>query len=482
MRIRLTAPGAAVALLGACSDPTVPDLNNPGRADYENITTRAQIQGLASGMLDGDRDAHGPQITYSEIIARNLFRIDPAEQRYTTGLLSANGPTNSDFLGNSTWTIPYSTIRQGRVLNAGITAATAVTPTPLSDAEKAATRGFSYTLIGLQYLRVWETRGSRGAPIQGEEGVDSLPPISCEEPLLAYASAVLDSGATELTTAAATAMPFALPTGFAGFSTANAAAGTDFLAFNRGLKAKVEMYRGFLPLGAAQNPATAPVVAALNAALTATDASFYNPVGTRAALDFGVYHTYSTASGENQNPLVDVGVFRVNPKVITEGAEPGDVRIAAKVDTSASNTNRSFGTGASAISSRFTIRSPASANDRLALLKNGELVLNRALILWGLNRDAEALALVNIVRAGAGLAPRTAGEFATRRALLLGILKEKRYELLFESPARHVDYRTLGILSDLGLERNLPVSVNSSRFPIPNNEAVARNGNITCVP
>jgi hypothetical protein len=136
MRIRLTAPLAAVALLGACSDPTVPDLNNPGRSDYENITTRAQIQGLASGMLDGDRDAHGPQITYSEIIARNLFRIDPAEQRYTTGLLSANGPTNSDFLGNSTWTIPYSTIRQGRVLNAGITAATAVTPTPLSDARR----------------------------------------------------------------------------------------------------------------------------------------------------------------------------------------------------------------------------------------------------------------------------------------------------------------------------------------------------------
>ena len=161
--------------------------------------------------------------------------------------------------------------------------------------------------------------------------------------------------------------------------------------------------------------------------------------------------------------------------MITEGAEAGDVRIAAKIDSSAAATLLSNGTGATLISSRYRVRYPATPSDRLALLKNGQLVLNRALILWGLRRDAEALQMVNVVRQGAGLPAITAP--ATRRGLLDAILKEKRYEVLFESPDRWLDYRMLGILNSLGTERgNAPIAT----FPIPNNESVARNGNITC--
>ena len=473
MRNRLTASVAALTVLSACSDPTVPDLNNPPRAEYENITTRSKIQALATGLIDADRDAYGPQLTYSEIIARDLFRIDPAEPRYTTQLLGTS-IGNSNFLGNSTWGIPYSTILQARVLARGIDSAN-VEVAPVSAGEKAATRGFALTVAGLQYIRIIETRDTRGIAIQGADENATVEPLVCKPRALTRISAILDSAATDLRTAGATAFPFALPSGFTAISTPDAAAGPDFLQFNRGLKAKVEMYRGFIPLQTAGNSTAAPDAAALTAALTAIDQSYVNATPTRAALDFGAYHAYSTAGGENTNPLADQGVFRANPKVLAE-AEPGDLRVQAKLDTTSTNRVLSQGSGTTLITSRIILRYPGGPTDRLGLLKNGELVLNRALILWGLNRDAEALQMVNVVRQAAGLAPAV---FADRQALLRGILREKRYELLFESPARYVDFRMLGILNELGRERgNNPIAT----FPIPNNESVARSGSITCAP
>jgi hypothetical protein len=122
---------------------------------------------------------------------------------------------------------------------------------------------------------------------------------------------------------------------------------------------------------------------------------------------------------------------------------------------------------------------PAAPDDPIAVLRNEELVLMRAQILWGLNRDAEAIQMINLVRQAAGLAPVTAASFANHGALLRGILKEKRYSLLFETAARWVDYRMFGILNELGTELgNAPIP----RLPIPQNEADARSGSIACTP
>jgi hypothetical protein len=182
---------------------------------------------------------------------------------------------------------------------------------------------------------------------------------------------------------------------------------------------------------------------------------------------------------------VDVGVFRVNPRVIVDTlitttatstdtvirrADAGDLRVQAKVDTSAGNATRTL----QGVSSKYLVKYPAAPTDRLGLLKNGELVLDRALILWGLNRDPEALVLVNGVRSAAGLGVAAP---ADHQALLREILKQVRYEVLFESPSRFILYRSLGILNELGKERALnPVA----RFPIPSAENVARSGNVTC--
>jgi len=304
-------------------------------------------------------------------------------------------------------------------------------------------------------------------------GGDALAPIRCKPAVYAAISALLDSAITDLTSAGATAVPFTMPAGWGAFSTADAAGTqTDLLGLAEAYKAKVEMYRGFLPLNSG-GPTATPVTANLQAALDALDKSFYNPVATRTALDVGIYHTYSTGAGETVNPFSDKSVNYANMKVITEGAEPGDLRVLAKVDTSPTIALKTV----QGDSSRYQLKQPSLPTDPIAVLRNEELVLIRAEVLWGLNRDAEAVAMINIVRQAAGLPAKALTDFPTHGDLLRGILKEVRYSMLFESNKRWVDYRMFGILNELGKEvGNDPIP----RLPIPQAEADARNNVLTC--
>jgi hypothetical protein len=322
----------------------------------------------------------------------------------------------------------------------------------------------------LQYLRLIELRDDNGVPII--TGGDALAPIRCKPTVLTYISVLLDSANTELVAAGDTPVPFQMPAGWAAFSVADGAGRTDLRGLALALKAKVEMYRGFIPLQTA-GPSGTPTAANLQAALLAVDQSFYVATSTRAGLDVGVYHTYATGAGETTNPFADRSVNYTNPRVITEGAETGDLRVQAKVDTSSSIALQEVQN----VSSRYKIKQPSLPTDPIAVLRNEELVLVRAEILWGLGRDLEAIDMINLVRAAAGLAPKTAANFPTRGDLLRGILKEKRYSLLFEGASRLVDYRMFNILTELGKEAgNDPIP----RLPIPQAEADARSGNIAC--
>ncbi len=480
-RRRACALALGTSLAGAlagCKSDNVTSLNGPVLGGFTPLASRAQVQQLASGVLDADRQNYTTEVVFFSIVGRDLYRIDPSEPRWVSVLLDQRIPDNSTFFGSGLWTEPYQAINGANFLIRGVTTAPAGV---LSAPEVQATVGFAQTMKGLEYLSLIRSRDTVGIAIQAVQ--DSTVPLRCKPASLAYISALLDSGSTALAAAGTVQFPFALPPGFAGFTSPNAAAGApSFRQFNRALKAIIEMYRGFLPLQAAGNPLTAPDAARMTAALANFDSSFYAPTPTVASLNTGIYYTFSTASGETQNPLTNPSVYRANPKVIAE-AEPGDPRVAAKVDTS--NTSAISITDVSdTVSSRFGLLYPRAATDPLALLKNSELVLSRAQVLWTLGRDPEALALVNAVRAANGLPARTAADFAGRLDFLInGILHEKRYELLFESPRRWVDFRNMGMLALAGTE--LPVSggkVPFTAFPIPNNEATSRNGNVTCQP
>jgi hypothetical protein len=460
---------AGALFASACRDVTVPDLNNPQQSDITNLTDRSQIQAVARGIADQDRQTYATQVLFDQIISRNLYRIDPAESRYITRLLGAS-LSNSDFIGSSGWNGPYRTARTVDLFIGAVKKPSSAIVPALSTQEQAAAIGYAQTLKALEYIRIIEQRGSNGAPINTI--TDTLVAIRCQPAVLAYISSLLDSAATNLTAAGTTAFPFTLPAGFAGFTTPDAP-GTfnDFLGFNRGLKARVELYRGLQPLEVGQDSTAAPDQTRLQVALRSIDSSFYSPTFTRGGLDVGVYHTFTTGQGETVNPLVDLGVFRANPKVVA-AAEKNDQRITAKIDTSSANVTRSL----SGVSSNYLIKYPGAPTDRLALLKNGELVLERALILWGLGRDAEALTLVNGVRSAAGLT--TPLTITDHNALRHEILRQIRFELLFESEVYWTLARATGTLNtELGQERKLnPLA----RFPIPSAENTARSGKIAC--
>lgn len=451
---RRTMVAALPLLLGACKDSFVPNYNDPSLDP--TIASATQLQAQATGLVTGDREQHAFQILIQETMGRNALRLDAADPRYVSNPLQ--GFDASAFITNFLWLSHYRTIRGAIELARGVDASSA-----FSASEKAGAKGFARTLQALQYLRLIEMRDTLGLPIN--TGRDEVAAIRCKPAVLAYISALLDSAATDLA-AAGTAFSFTLPSGFR----SNGAFDTPptFLKFNRALKAKNEMYRGFISYARTG----AIDAAALNAALTALDASF---ASTTTPFREGVYHVYSTASGDLSNANFDQSVYRANPKVLSE-ADAGDRRLS-KVNKVPSSIRTTQG-----VSSDILFTNITGPTTPLPIVINEELLLVRAEVLWGLNRDAEALALSNLVRqTSGGLTPRA--PFANRIDLLREILKQKRYSLLFESSSRYVDTRMFGLLADLGPLESSSFTLEPPRaIPFPQTEQDARSGSLACTP
>jgi hypothetical protein len=443
-------------LLGVgCSDPFIPDYNNPQLPSV--IPSIDQLQNQVTGLVAGDREQHAFFILVLETMGRDAYRIDGADPRYIQMPLGQFSP--GAFLVDFTWNSTYRTILGAQRLAQGLEGSPAVTP-----AEKAASQGFARTIQALEYIKAIETRDSLGVPIASGSGV--IDPIRCKPAVLTYISALLDSAQTNLTAGGST-FPFTLPAGFAAFTTP-----ATFLQFNRALAAKVHIYRGFVGYKSAGNPINA---AELNAALTALDASFYSP--TPANFRVGPYHTFSTASGDLQNGNYNRAVYRANPKVLSQ-ADAGDQRLS-KIQQDPAYQLALPGTPPPAQSDIIFLNITGPLTP-LPIIIDEQLVLMRAEALWGLNRDAEALVLINLVRQNSGGLPaRTLASFATRLDILREILKQKRYSLLFESGDRAVDYRMFGLWTELGKELQ-PPGDGPQVIPFPSAEINARNNNLAC--
>lgn len=453
----LTAAGALLAG-AACRDAVVPDYNDPTLGGA--VADAAQLQGRASGLVAGDREQATFEVLVLETMGRDAYRIDVADPRYLLQPLGQFSP--GAFLADFTWNVHYRTIRAAALLTSDADAGT------LPAQDKAAVRGWARTWEALQYLRLIETRDTIGVPIISP--ADQAPAaVRCKPAVLAYTAALLDSAVRDLEAAGA-AFPFTAPAGFSLSGRFDSPA--TFARFARGLRAKVQVYQGFADYARSG----AVDAAALNAAVASLDSSFYDPAG---ALRDGVYHVYATSSGDLTNANFDQSVLRANPKVLAD-AEAGDARVAAKLrrDPALRRTNND-----STVVSDIIFTNVAGPTTPLPVLTNEELILLRAEALWGLGRDAEALAQVNVIRQrSGGLAPRDAGGFATRLDLLREILRQKRFSLLFESGDRLVDYRMFGLFTELGPELDQVTTGGPRVIPFPQAELDARGGSVSCTP
>lgn len=446
-----------VALLGACKDtPFVPDLNNPSLGDLTRLPlTKLGLQNVITGYHDAQRASLGTApasyIVFGEEMARSAYRTDASEPRYINEFLNGT-PDPSAFSGGGNFTPFMRDIRAANTILAILPSAPA---SEVTDQQKTATRGMVRTMKAIDYYKAIEYRDTLGIPIDLDKPLgEPLAPIVCKPKVLAFISALLDSGNADLL-AGGSSFPSVLPPGFAGFNTP-----ATFSKFNRGWKGKVELYRALDHQASTGASGFQSAISALNSSfLNASDAS---QIGT------GVYFTFSVATGDTQNPLID-GNLHLNPQV-SDGLQPGDLR-GSKIIPVASKTIQGV-----TYKSNFntTLTTP------IAYLKNEELILLRAQAKVGAGDLAGALADVNFVRAASGgLGPL--GPFANATAAIDAILREKQYSLLFESAQRLVDLRAYSRLNINYFKKELPGDIFLSALPIPQNEADQREGNIAAV-
>ncbi len=451
MTRRLAAIAAAAALLAGCSADrlVVPNFNESSTAQAPD---RPLIQNLASGIVAEQRSSLLGLVSNVGTFGRESYLYTSSEPRNTTLFLGQFPLDNSGFT-NGQWVPRFRNVRNALNL---VQIADGVTF--LSDAEKNAVRGFANTMRALELYYVIATRDSLGIPTAVDVQTNQPQPFVSRDSAYRFISGVLDSAATQLTAAGSTAFPFTLPPGFAGFSTP-----ATFRQFNRGIAARVHVYRGTLECGAP----------CFTAALAALGESFLNAAPT-ADLRRGVYHTFSTASGDQLNTLSipvtpdQLAHPSIRPDAQRQANGTPDARVGAKIRTIATRNAPGGITVGIPTDAGFSFYPDQTTP--VPIIRNEELILLRAEANIGLNQLAAALPDINYIRTTAGLLPPLGG-FANRDAAIDALLYEKRYSLLWEGH-RWFDVRRWGRLETLPLD--IPTHFRVRVMPVPQAECLAR--------
>lgn len=442
--VRIVACATVLTLASACKDLVVPDYNNTSLDDLTTSPTPTKVAQASQGLLVGTRVGIGAQNGYVSllgILGRESYNFDSADPRFITEMVIGPLDGGSPAFGGNLFAAPYRNIR-----NANLVLGAAEAVVGLTAAQKSAVTGFAKTIQALDYLHVINTRDDLGAPLDVNiDPVGPPAPIATKAEVFAYIVALLDDGLADLQ-AGGTAFPFSLSPGFAGFNTPS-----TFALFNRGLKARVEAYRG--------NYASS---------LAAVNASF---VSTSEPLTLGAYHSFSTGSGDTQNQLFDPTgrAIVANPSIVTAAERKPDGtldnRVIAKVATLAEPRV------VQDITTDFVFSIYNSNTAPIPIIRNEELILLRAEARFFTNDQVGALNDINFIRTtSGGLAPR--GPFTSSADFIPELRRQRRYSLLFEGGHSWIDARRFGQLATL--PNQLPSHNIMSRFPFPEAECLAR--------
>jgi starch-binding outer membrane protein, SusD/RagB family len=439
-----------VLLLGllAASACNFDQSTNPNSPDPigEN-PSRNEISVAANGMLIAFRNDFADLPVDMGIVGREVLRLDPSDPRFTTELLHGPLDPGGDAFGGDHWADQYVAIREANLLLAVLPTASDLTP-----AEQSATSGYAKTIKALNYSLILVTHTQDSIPIVTDTSVTAPPaPFATNAAAYDHVITLLEEAKTELLAGGA-AFPFALPPGFTGFNTP-----ATFVQFNRGLRARVAVYRNDFA-----------------GALAALAESFIDPVGP---LDRGVYMDYGTGAGDFANPLSldpQAGENFAHPSLLTgaqlqvDGTTP-DQRFVSKIVTRAPTTLDD-------LTSNLGWNRYPSPSTPIPIIKNEELILLRAEALLGQSDFANALLDINLVRqSSGGLAPYAG--VVDQPSLLAELLYNKRYSLMYEGAHSWIDYRRYGLTASLqSFDRvGPPPDVIFPTLPIPTAETQPRS-------
>jgi len=461
---------AATALVAAgCKDnPVANPIDAPTVDALSGALTRVTLQQLATGVLAQDRGSSDAFAYFFEpgIFARDVYRIDASEPRYVQETLGGN-PDPGSFTGGGAWGGYYTAIRAGNNL---ILALPTTATSAFTTAEVNATRGFFRTIKALDYWRVIEMHDSVGATIQ-TDNTSAVTDIKCKATVLTYIAALLDSANADFTAAgAATVVPFTLPSGFTAFGRDYSLV-SNLVKFNRGLKGKVDFYRGL--------DRTNPTPALFPTAITElTQALGGAAAGAVPTADFkkGPFYVFVPGGSENTPNIISDSKVGLNP-LVGDSVQAGDTRASKIVPRT---TLSGFGLTTS-ITFVGAVASTANQALPVGILRDEELVLLRAQAYNEAGQLANAILDVNDVRTSYGLAPAAPVDKTTA---IDAILYEKRYSLLFEGPQRLNDLREYKRLNATYLRKETSTDPFNAAIPIARGELNARGvtTNPACTP
>lgn len=413
---RVACCGLSVVAAMGCRETTVPNYNSPSAENLTGNPTLTTVSQAVVGMQALLRAFPSFEASTLGVFGKEAYILTGSEVQFVTVFLG--GPMQPGSFGQDVgWSLTYLMMRQGMII------LDAVDRVGISEQQKEGIRGFTKTLQAMALFSQIRVRDEAGIVIDVSADADpQIAPVVSKQEALARCVQLLDEAKAHLQ-AAGGAFVFPLHSGFALFNTP-----ASFIQLNRGIKARVEIYR------------TQWTSALLSLAESFVDAT----AGTSAVLRKGAYHVYSTSAGDGGNGMLNANFF-VHPAIVS-GAQPRangqpDLRVTQKV---AATTPRSVAgvTG----TNRFIIY-PTNVSD-VPILKNEELILMRAEARYQSGDIAGALRDINFIRVNSGGLEPLAG-FADSKAFVDELLYNRTYSLLFEGGHRWVDARRYGRLPQL---------------------------------
>lgn len=421
-----------VATTGCKVEP-IEDPNNPGLGPISANATLSEIQNLVDGTEAAMRINLNNYYDDVNVIGREYYRFSTSDPRFTSDLLGKENAVldNNTFYITNPYGARYRVIRNLYIL----TDALRNTKASISEAQRRAGIAYAKTVQAYQLLLVYNLLYENGVRIDTKDPDNPGSFLSRQQSIDAIA-ALLNEANADLKGNAAS-FPFT--------TTLYSGTASEFSKFNRALAARVAVYRQDW-----------------TGALTALSESFFSLTGDLKA---GVYHKYSTAGGDELNPLF----FPLNlpaaenrlahPSFITD-ASPNDNRVTSKTSLRTTSSNTQDG-----LTSTYDFALYKSNVDPVPIVRNEELVLIYAEAKAQTAQLVDAVAGINVVRAAAGLLPYSGA--ATQAALITEMLRQRRYSLFGEGH-RWIDLRRYNLLSQLPKDRaNDDVW---QQFPRPANE------------
>ncbi|MCG8424141.1 MAG: RagB/SusD family nutrient uptake outer membrane protein [Proteobacteria bacterium] len=463
---------AMLFALPACYDE-VPNLNGLDLDELEENPTPSLINEAAIGLLIGHRAnkaATNGYVATVGILGRESYNLDPADPRFRSELLETELDPGSPAFGGNFWNEPYRNIRNAyTVLNA------LDVVIGMSDGQKNAVRGFTKTIMALDFLIVINTRDENGIPIDVDRDLsDELAPIVTKEQAFDEIERLLDEGCRELGGCAdplpTAPFPFDLGSGFYdrddpekfGFNTPE-----HFVQFNRAIATRALLLR---PEGDG--------TAVLDRAQAALDLSFIRQDANE--LNLGVYHVFSTGSGDTTNGLNSNNLY-VHPSTFTGARTKADGKPDDRVTRKlvhflalGEKKGGSIASGNLTYSSDYRFAQYRSPTASVPIIRNEELLLMQAEIYIRTGQFEQARTFLNFIRQNSGGLDPLAADALTEANAVDELLYERRYSLLLEGGHRWVDMRRFNRLDDLLSDDENPGLKVFNAFPIPVDEANAR--------